>query len=74
MQLGTHLESFLVTVKEHQAGGIADALISGIDEAAANNSQQWHPTSALAHLTVCNTSRMWAIKATPKFPSSTKAF
>lgn len=40
MQLGTHLESFLVTVKEHQAGGIADALISGIDEAAANNSQQ----------------------------------
>lgn len=40
MQLAAHLETYLVAVKEHQAGGIADTLNSGIDEPAVNNSQQ----------------------------------
>lgn len=39
MQLAAHLETYLVAVKEHQAGGIADTLNSGIDEPAVNNSQ-----------------------------------
>ena len=41
MQLAAHLETYLVAVKEHQAGGIANTtLISGIDELAVNNSHQ----------------------------------
>lgn len=48
----TVLEIFLVAVKEHQAGRVADALISETDEPTVNNSEQWQPTSALVHLSV----------------------
>lgn len=34
MQLATHLETYLVAVQEHKAGGLADILISGNDQAA----------------------------------------
>lgn len=58
MQLAAHLETYLVAVKEHQAGGTADTLISEIDEPAVNSSQQCQPTSALAHLPIYYTGRM----------------
>lgn len=49
VQLAAQLEIFLVAVKEYQAGGVADTLISETDEPAVNNSEQWQPTSALVH-------------------------
>jgi len=37
MQLEVHLEAYMVGVKENQAHGILDTLISGTDESAVNN-------------------------------------
>lgn len=38
MQVAAHLETYLVAVRKRQAGVIADTLISGTDEPAANYS------------------------------------